>query len=137
MPVLGKRRVIRDPVAQIEAAEPAIREVQMHLFAEPSLRTNAEAIADQQHPDQQLGIDRRAAGMAVEIRKVGADATQVDEPINGSKQVILGNMILQRELVEQRRLRLLSWSHHRQYSPRIKGLNQQFRPRSRKSFSTK
>jgi hypothetical protein len=75
--------------------------------------------------------------MAVEIRKVGADAAQVNEPIDGSKQVILGNMILQRELVEQRRLRLLSWSHHRQYSPRLKELNQQFRPRSRKSFSTK
>ncbi len=102
MPVLGKRRVIRDPVAQIEAAEPAIRQVQMHLFAEPPLGPDAEAIADQQHPDQQLGIDGRTARVAVEIRKMGADAAQVDEPINGPQQVILRDMILQRELTEQR-----------------------------------
>jgi len=60
--------MIRDPVAQIEAAKPAIREVQMHLFAEPPLRPDAKAVADQQHPDQQFGINRRAARVAVEIR---------------------------------------------------------------------
>ncbi len=37
MTVLGKARVIRDAVRQIEAAEPPIGEVQMHLLAKPPL----------------------------------------------------------------------------------------------------
>jgi len=75
--------VVRDPVAQVKATEPAIRQVQMHLFAEPPLGPDAEAIPDQQHPDQQLGIDGRAAGMAVTVCKMDADAVQIDKPING------------------------------------------------------
>src|SRR6056297_2148672 len=104
--------MIRDPVAQIEAAEPAIREVQMDLFAQPPFRPDAEAIANQQHPDQQFGIDRRAAGMAVETGKMGADAAQIDKPVDGSKQVIHGDVILKRELVEKCCLSFLSRSQH-------------------------
>lgn len=35
--ILGKPRVIGHWVRQIKATDPAIREVQMHLFAKPSL----------------------------------------------------------------------------------------------------
>jgi hypothetical protein len=75
--------------------------------------------------------------MAVEIRKMGADAAQVDEPVDGSKQVASGDVILKREFVKQRRLRFLLWSHHRKPSRSIRELNQQFRPQSSMSFSTK
>src|SRR6056297_2954224 len=112
--------MIRDPVTQIKAAEPAIREVQMHLFTQPALGPDAEAIPDQQHPDQQFRIDRRAAGVAVELRKMRADAAQIDKPINGPKQMILGNMILQRELVKQRRLRFLPRSQHCSILPLVR-----------------
>src|SRR6056297_534350 len=37
MAVLREGGVVRNPVVQIKAAEPPIREVQVHLFAEPSL----------------------------------------------------------------------------------------------------
>ena len=93
--------MIRDPVGQVEAAKPAIREVQMYLLAEPPLRPDAEAISDQQHPDQQLGIDGGTAGVAVEIRQMGTDAAQVDKPVDRSQQVVLRDMILKRELVEK------------------------------------
>src|SRR6056297_3019731 len=135
-PVLGKRRVIGDAVVQIKAAEPAICEVQMHLFAEPPLRPDAEAIADQQHPDQQLWIDGGAARVTVEICKVGTDAAQVDEPVDGSEQVIPGNMIFKRELVEKRRLRFQPRSHHRHSSHLLAELNQQDGIRSSTRFST-
>ena len=49
--VLGKGRMIRDAVTQVEAAEPAIGQVQMNLFAEPPFRANTEAVAHQQHAD--------------------------------------------------------------------------------------
>ena len=121
--VLGKGRVIRGPVTQVDAAELTICQVQMHLFAEPPLGPDGKAIALQQHPDQQFGIDRWTAPVAVEIRKMGADSAQVDEPVHGPKQVVLGDVILQRELVEQSRLRLLPRPHHRQPSRPLKQCN--------------
>lgn len=87
--------MIRDAVAQIETAEPPIRQVQMHLLAQPPLRPDAEAIAHQQHPDEELGIDGRPSGVAVEIGKVGADPGQVDKPINGAQQMGLRDMIIE------------------------------------------
>ena len=47
MPVLGGGRMIPDPVVQIEATEPTLGEVQMHLFTQPLLGANAKAISDQ------------------------------------------------------------------------------------------
>jgi hypothetical protein len=75
--------------------------------------------------------------MAVEIRKMGADAAQVDEPVDGSKQVASGDVILKREFVKQRRLRFLLWSHHRPIPQSIKELNHRSTLQSSKSFSTK
>ena len=74
--------------------------------------------------------------MAIEIRKMRADAAQIHKLINRPQQVILWNVILQRELIEKRRLRLLLWSHHRQIPQSIKELNQRLTIRSSKSFST-
>ena len=39
----------------------------MNLFAEAMFGPNAEAAANQQHSDQQFGINGRATGMAVKI----------------------------------------------------------------------
>ena len=43
--VLREGGMVGHRIAQIEAAEPAIRQVQMHLLAEPPLRPDAEGIA--------------------------------------------------------------------------------------------
>jgi hypothetical protein len=51
--------------------------------------------------------------VAVERRKVLAHAAQIDKPINRPQQVVLGHMIIQRKLLEQRRLSFLPWPHHR------------------------
>ena len=66
MPVLREGRVIGHSPVEAEAAEPAIGEVQVHLLAQPPLRADAHAVADDQHPHHQLGIDRRPAHVAVE-----------------------------------------------------------------------
>jgi hypothetical protein len=55
-----------DLVIEIEPPEPPVREVKRYLFAQLPLRANAEALADEMHPDLQLGIDRRPADVAVE-----------------------------------------------------------------------
>ena len=56
----------------------------MNLLAEPSLGSDAEAIAHQEHPGQQLGIDGRATSMAIEVCEMSANAVQIDKPINRS-----------------------------------------------------
>ncbi|SLN60796.1 hypothetical protein PEL8287_03311 [Roseovarius litorisediminis] len=109
----------------------------MHLFAEPSLGPDTEAIADQQHADQQFGIDGGAARVAVELRKMRADAAKIDEPVDGAQQVILWDMILKRELVEQRRLRFLPRSHHRRSSPSITGIESAVQTSIKEEFFNK
>src|SRR6056297_133361 len=54
----------------------------------PSMSRRASAPCGyKQHLDLQLGIDRRTTGMALETGKMGADAAQIDKPINGPKQM--------------------------------------------------
>ncbi|KQI70943.1 hypothetical protein AN191_15835 [Loktanella sp. 5RATIMAR09] len=55
--------------------------------------------------------------MALEVFEMRADTTQIDEPINRPKELILGGIIFQRELLDQPRLRFLVWSHHRKSLP--------------------
>jgi hypothetical protein len=45
MAVLGKGRMIRDAVTKVQAAEPAIGQVQMNLFAQAAFGPDAGAIA--------------------------------------------------------------------------------------------
>ena len=60
-----KARMIRRLAIEPQAAEPAIGQIEMDLFAEPPLGPDAKAVADDQHPDQQFRIDRGTAEMAV------------------------------------------------------------------------
>ena len=69
--------MVRHRVFQAEAAEPAIRQVQVDFLAQPPLGADAEAVADDQHADHQLWINRGSAGMAVERREVLVQIAQV------------------------------------------------------------
>jgi len=55
VPVLREGRMIGHIAVQPEATEPPIRQIEVNLLAQPPLRSDAEAIADQQHPDHQSG----------------------------------------------------------------------------------
>ena len=46
VPVLGEGGVIGHLAFQAQPAEPAIRQVQVHLLAQPPLGADAEAVAD-------------------------------------------------------------------------------------------
>ena len=74
----------------------------MHLIAQPPLGPDAHAIADDEHPDHQLRIDRRAARLAVERLQLLANAGQVDEPVDRAQQMVRQHVPLQAEAVEQR-----------------------------------
>jgi len=92
MPVLGEGRVVRHVAVEAEPTEPAIGQVQMHFLAESPFRPDAEAIANDQHPDHQFGIDRRPPDRTVEGRQLAANLRQVDKAIDRPHQVITRHM---------------------------------------------
>jgi hypothetical protein len=51
---------------EAEATEQSVCKIKVDLVAKAALRSNAHAIAHKQHADHQFGIDRGAAGAAVE-----------------------------------------------------------------------
>ena len=111
--VFGERRMVRHPISQIEAAEPAICKVQMNFFAEPAFGPNAKAISNQQHADKQFRINRRPAGVAIKRGEMLADAVEFNKAVDGSQQMVLWDVILNRELIKQSALCLLLRSQHR------------------------
>ena len=108
----------------------------MNLFAQAAFRPDAGAIAHKQHPDHQFRINGWATSMAVKFGKMRTNTPQINEPINRTQQVVLGNVIFQRKLIKQCCLRLLPWSQHRKSPYPIHRLNQRLTIRSSKSFST-
>jgi hypothetical protein len=70
MPIFREGRVIRHLAVEAEPTEPTVSEVQVNLLTQPPLGTNAVAVAYQQHPDEQFGINRRPASGAVKWRQV-------------------------------------------------------------------
>jgi hypothetical protein len=54
----------------------------MEFLAQPSLGPDAEAVADEQHPDHQLGISRRPTRLAVEECQMSAQLTKVYKTID-------------------------------------------------------
>jgi len=108
----------------------------MDLLAQAPFGADAEAIADEQHPDHQLGIDRGPADLAVEGAQMRADLREIDEPVDGSRPMIGRHVTLQAELVEQRILRHLPLAHHRAALPSRERLNQDFTTSATPTFST-
>src|SRR6516162_7390281 len=68
--VLGEGRMIWDRALEPQSAEPPVREIEVRLLAQSPLGPDAVAIADQQHPNHQLRIDRRSPSVAVERSKM-------------------------------------------------------------------
>lgn len=66
VPVLRERGVIGHPAVKPKTTEPPVRQIQVDLSAEPTLRPDTGQVADQQHPHDQLRIDRGPPEMAVE-----------------------------------------------------------------------
>src|SRR3546814_19836038 len=85
MPVLREGRVIGHSAVEPQPAEPTIREVQMHLLAQPPLRTDPHAIAADQHPDPQLRLDRRPTRVAIIRPNASTAIAQLHAQVDRSK----------------------------------------------------
>jgi hypothetical protein len=72
----------------------------MDLIAQPTLGTDAEAVAHDQHADHQLRIDRGAADPAVVRLEMLAHTGQVDEAVHRAQQMVHGDVPVEVEAVE-------------------------------------
>ena len=93
--------MVGDFIFKAQPAEPAIRQVQMGLFAQPPFGADAIAVADDQHADHQFRINRRTPNRAIEIGEVMAQVAQIETPINAAQKVGGWNVIFKVERVKQ------------------------------------
>lgn len=130
--------MIRYLILKTQPAEPAIGKVQMHLLAKTPLRANAKTVADDQHANDQLGIDRGSAGMAVKRGEMSTQLGEIEEAVYVAKQVAGRNVIVEVEGVKQSVLTTTVLSHHYYVLPKSW---RSLRPRAslgvQQSFSTK
>lgn len=75
-------------------------------------RADAEAVADEQHTDHQLKINRGAARGGVERGQLLAQAGEIDEAVDGAQEMVGGTVGVERERLEQSTLLDLLMSHH-------------------------
>src|SRR2546429_8442010 len=67
MPVFRKRRVMRNLLIKAETGEPAPRQMHAQFLHQFAFAGDAVQITDQQNAQQQLGVNRGAAGLAVAV----------------------------------------------------------------------
>jgi hypothetical protein len=86
------------------------------FIAQPPLGSDTHAVADNQHPHHQFGINRGAADAAVERLQFCAHLLEIEKSVDPSKQVIFGDVVIEAEIVKQLRRRRLH-PHHRPAPP--------------------
>jgi hypothetical protein len=62
-------------------------------------------VADNQHPQHQVRVDRGPSDRAVERPQPCTDALQINKPVDAAKQIIPWHIIVEAEIVEQLRRR--------------------------------
>src|SRR3569833_1397377 len=95
MAVLGETGMLGYRILQAQATEPAVGQIELDFFAQAPLGTNAIAVADDEHADHQLRVDRGPASSAVKAGQMAAQVTQIKEAVNYPQQVIGRDVVLQ------------------------------------------
>src|SRR3982751_6961623 len=93
--VLGESGMVGNSTGQPEATKPAVGQIEMYLPAQPPLRADAIGIAEQEHTQQQFGIDRRTTGVAVMLGQNRSHAIEMKYRVQLTQQVIRRNIIVQ------------------------------------------
>jgi hypothetical protein len=99
---------------EIEAAKPTVGEVQVYLLAQLPLKADSIAVAHHQHPDHELGIDRRSANVAVERRELLTQISQNPRHcrIDLTQQMVCRNAFFHVEQIKQLALIAVLPAHH-------------------------
>ena len=97
---------------QSQPAEPAVRQVEIDLLAQPPLGADAASVADDQHADHQFRIDRGATDRAVKRRQSLPQTAKVEKTVDLSQHVIGRKPIFEAKHVKKRRLTVALLPHH-------------------------
>jgi hypothetical protein len=130
--------MIRDAIFKPKPTEPPVGQVKLNLLTQTPFRADRIAVANQQHPDHQLRIDRRAARMTVKRQKLGAQPAQVKDAIKPTQQMIMRNTIFYIEFVKQTVLlpNLFTQHHHSLCPISTESGNHASRPYSTEFFNS-
>src|SRR3954470_17498100 len=105
--------MIRDLVLDAQAAEPAVCQVDLNLPAEQPLRADGEHVADDEHPDHQYRVNRRATKRRVVGCKLSTHPGQIEHGGDLAHKVIAWYHLVEPELVKKLLLLVLQLPHHR------------------------
>src|SRR5262245_30815935 len=111
--------MIRDLVLDAQTAEPAVRQVDLNLPAEQPLRADGKNVADDEHPDHQHRVNRRAAARRVVGCKLSTHPGQIEHGGDLAHKVIAWYHLVEPKLVEKLLLLVLQPPHHRSPPQRI------------------
>src|SRR5262245_40363740 len=111
--------MIRDLVLDAQTAEPAVRQVDRNLPAEQPLRADGKNVADDDHPDHQHRVNRRAAARRVVGCKLSTHPGQIEHGGDLAHKVIARYHLVVPKLVEKLLLLVLQPPHHRSPPQRI------------------
>ena len=73
----------------------------MNLFAKPPLGPDAHAVADDQHPDHQLRVNRGPSNLTVKGLQSLTETLELEMPVNAAQQMIGGDVVVEAEVVKQ------------------------------------
>src|SRR5258708_1081572 len=110
-PVLTERRGVPRVLVEIEPDEPPQGHVALQLHDQLPLAGDPEQVAAHQRQEHLLGWDRRPADGRVQGPAGASDRRILNERPNGAQGMLRRDEAFQRELVEQRPLRI-GVSHH-------------------------
>src|SRR5262249_31763075 len=111
--------MIRDLVLDAQTTEPAVRQVDLNLPAEQPLRTDGKNVADDEHPDHQHRVNRRAAARRVVGCELSTHPGQIEHGGDLAHKVIARYHLVVPKLVEKLLLLVLQPPHHRSPPQRI------------------
>jgi hypothetical protein len=101
MTILGEGRMIRHGIFKTRPTEPAIGQIQVDFFPQAALRTDAEALADDQHPDHQFRINGWPARVTAVFGEMLAKVGSVEMLVDAAKEMILWDVVVKVEGVEK------------------------------------
>jgi hypothetical protein len=106
--------MIRDLVLDREPTK-----VHLHLTAQRALRTDRKHVVDNEHPEHQHRIDRRATKMGVIARQRGMGPRQINNRSDRANKVIVWHRFIETKRIEKLLLVSVVPTHHRPPPPLI------------------
>src|SRR2546430_17355074 len=92
---------MRNLLIETQTGKPAPRQMHAQLFDQLALAADAIQVADQQAEQQNLGINRRTAGLTVTLLQLFPPKPQTEVFFDEPQKMILTNLIFQAKVIEQ------------------------------------